>query len=234
MTGPPCGRPDCPVPDHPPVHVRTFVIEAGTVLHRGHMTHHPDPADLVPGLGDTRFAPLPGTHHVYVATTAIGALLESALHDAAPPAPRIREGQLARWSEGEVTLTDVRLIDLRDAELARLGITRDAVVATSAEHYLCTRRWALPLRGRVVGGQQTHGLLWTSRQAELHADAVADRPAFHDLLDEHPTHVAVLWTDPGAATPLRATGHGLGPLAAGPGHDYVEDLADMLHVTIFD
>jgi hypothetical protein len=120
-------------------------------------------------VGATRFAPLQAASHIYVATTSFAALLESALHDAAPPEPQLPQAVLALWAEASVALReDVRLIDLRDTELARLGIAREALVSTSAAHYGCTRAWANHLRGRVIGGQPTHGLLWHSRQAELH------------------------------------------------------------------
>jgi hypothetical protein len=56
-------------------------VPAGTVLHRGARQVHPHTTALVPGVGNTRFAPLEGVAHTYVATTAFAALLE-----AAPPA----------------------------------------------------------------------------------------------------------------------------------------------------
>ena len=86
----------------------------------------------------------------------------------------------------------MRLIDLRDPRLDRLGIPRSSLPATSAAHYPCTRRWAQALHDRRVGGQPTHGLTWHSRQAELHARAMADRPALRELLDTHPAEVASL------------------------------------------
>ena len=85
-----CGDPDCPIPEPTPQVLRrltTVVVPAGRVLRRGHTVDHADPATLVPGHGDTRFAPLDGVTHAYLATTSFAALLESALHEAAPPAP---------------------------------------------------------------------------------------------------------------------------------------------------
>lgn len=91
---------------------------------------------------------------------------------------------LALWAEAEVSLTtQVRLIDLRDPALARLGLDRDALVATSGAHYPCTRRFAEQLHGRVIGGHVTHGVVWHSRQADLHTRAMTGRPAVRDLLD---------------------------------------------------
>lgn len=211
--------------------LRTAVWEAGTELHRGHKRTHPDPAALVPGTGDTRFAPLAGTAHVYLATTSFAVLLESALHDAAPPAPQVPAAVLSLWREARVALRHpIRLIDLRDAELERLGIERSALTATSAAHYPCTRAWAAKLHGRAMGGQRTHGLVWHSRQAELHAQAMANRPAVADLLDHHPAEVAVVWSPPAPEALLTAGIGGLGPLGTGTGRDYVADLTALLGI----
>lgn len=183
MTDAPCGSASCPVPHRPPTRLRSTVWPAGARLHRGHK--HTYPAhELVPGTGTTRFAPQRGSAHVYVASTEIGALLESALHDAAPPHPRIQVPTLAAWSASIVELRhDVRLFDLRDPELDRLGIGRDQLTSTPPVHYACIRRWVSHLVGRHVGGQQAHGIVWPSRQAELHARAKEHRPAFvEDLL----------------------------------------------------
>lgn len=227
----PCGRPGCPVPEHPPGRgLRTVVWEPETRLRRGHKKHH-GPSALVPGVGDTRFAPLDGTAHVYLATTSFAALLESALHDASPAAPRIASAVLALWAEAEVSLTEqVRLIDLRDPALARLGLGRDALVATSAAHYPCTRRFARRLHGRVIGGHVTHGLVWHSRQAELHTAAMTGRPAVKDLLDHRRAEVAVVWSPPAAGTIVAATGDGIGDLADGDGRRYVADLSALLGI----
>jgi hypothetical protein len=236
----PCGRPDCPVPSVAPVRdVRTVVWPAGTRLRRAHAVNHPDPAAWVPGSGATRFAPLvpPGHHrpvdHVYVATTTFAALLESALHDAAPPVPRVRAQVLARWVESEVVLTaDVRLVDLRDGELERLGLTRAALVATDALHYACTRAWAAQLHGRAVGGHRTVGLVWQSRQTELHARALDARPALRDLVAQHPADVAVLWSPPADPGVLAQGDGGLGRLGEGQGAAYVLNLTAELAITV--
>ncbi|MGI8876364.1 MAG: RES domain-containing protein [Egibacteraceae bacterium] len=211
--------------------LRTRALPAGTLLRRGHKVAHPDSSALVPGEGNTRFAPLDGTGHVYVAATTFAAMLESAFHDAAPPQPRIPLAVLAQWGEAEVELRqEVRLIDLRDDELDCLGIDRSALVATSAAHYPCTRVWARALKGRRVGGRDNHGLVWHSRQAELHARAMQHRPALHELIDAHPAEVAVLWSPPAAARLLRASGEGLGQLDCGEGERYVTDLVALLGI----
>jgi len=207
------------------------VWQRGTLLHRGHKRTYP--ADgFAPGQGDTRFAPMEGVQHLYVATSEIGALLESALHDAAPPAPRIQVPTLRGWSEAVIRLRrEVRLFDLRDDELDRLAIRREQLVSTTPFHYPCTRRWATQLYGRRLGGHQTHGLLWHSRQAELHARALPNRPALAHLIDEHPTEVAVIWSPPAPARLLEVvTSQGLGPLDQGPGWAFIEDLMGLLEI----
>jgi hypothetical protein len=227
----PCGSASCPVPEKPPTRVRSTVWSAGARLHRGHNNAYPA-HELVPGTGATRFAPQDGAAHVYVATTEVGALLESALHDAAPPHPRIHVPTLAAWSAAVVELRhDIRLFDLRDPELDRLGIDRGQVVSAPPVHYMCTRRWASHLVGRSVGGQQAHGIVWHSRQAELHASALAHRPAFARLLSEHPTEVAVLWSPPAPERLLKAVpGEGLVRLDDGEGWKFVEDLLGLLSI----
>lgn len=231
MTDAPCGSARCPVPAQPPTRLRSTVWSAGTRLHRGHK--HAYPAnEPVPGIGTTRFAPQHGSSHVYVATTEIGALLESALHDASPPHPRSQLPTLTASSASIVELRhDVRLFDLRDPELRRLGLGRDQLVSSAPVHDACTRRWASHLVGRRVGGQQAHGIVWHSRLAELHARAQAHRPAFARLLSDHPTEVAVVWSPPAPRGLLECTAEeGLGRLDRGEGWAFVEDLLGLLSI----
>lgn len=186
---------------------------------------------LVPAKGDTRFAPIDEVAHVYLARTTFAALLESAFHDAAPPAPRLPEAVIAPWSEADVVLTaDVRLIDLRDPALAELGLDRSQLTATTAAHYPCTRAWAQRLHGRHVGGQPTHGLVWHSRQLELHTRAAAQRPALTELLDQHPAEVAVVWFPPASAELLAPGTGGLGRLDTAAGRAYVDDAIALLQI----
>jgi hypothetical protein len=217
----------------PPRTLKTVVWPAGMLLRRGHKVEHP-PGVLVPGRGDTRFAPYADIAHVYVAATTFAALLESALHDAGTDTPpRIHRAQLALWAEAEVALREeVRLIDLRDAALDRAGLDRQTLVTTSPTHYACTRRWAAPLIGHHVGGQPVHGLVWHSRQAELRARAITHRPALQEVIGQHPAEVAVLWSPPARDPLLRDTGGGRGPLAVGDGAAYVADMAAFLEIPV--
>jgi hypothetical protein len=231
-----CGLAHCPVPHPDEVDLRslrTAVWDAGTLRHRGHKTNHPDPAALVPGVGATRFAPLPGVEHVYLAGKRLPALLESAFHDVVPGWARLPVAVLAQWRESQVRLeVPVRLIDLRDDELDRLGLGRNQLVATTPTHYACTRAWAQHLHNRRVGGQQTHGLVWHSRQLELQTHAMTDRPAVRELLEAHPAEVAVVWSPPADQPLLQPTGIGLGPLDQGDGERYITDLAALLDIVV--
>jgi hypothetical protein len=236
VTAPGCadvGR--CPVPDPADVdlrHLASTVLPAGTPLRRGHKSRYPAdepvPAttSLPPPTGMTRFPPAHGAVHAYVARREVAALLESALHDVVPGAPRIRWPQLSHWSLAHVTLrSDVRLIDLRDPALEMLGIDRAQLVATDPGHYPCTRAWAERLHGRHIGGRSTHGLLWHSRQAEMHADQ-GIRPLLADLLTGEQAEVAVLW--PSGDGELLELTAGPWPLDDRYGAELVRDVATLL------
>jgi len=194
---------------------------------------HPDCTELAPAVGDTRFAPLDETAHAYVATTAFAALLESAFHDAIPPDPRIYRAQIDAWLEGCVSLAvNVRLIDLGDATLERLGIERHQLVSTDATHYPCTRAWAEVLHGRAVGGHPTHGLIWDSRQAELQSVGLGSRPAVAELVTALPATVGVIWSPPAPAAPLAHADGGLGTLNGPEAETYVNDLIALLGIVV--
>jgi hypothetical protein len=237
VTAPACPYPDtCPVPVPTPAvlrRVRTQSLEAGVELFRGHKRVHP-PDALVPGLGDSRFAPLHGVSHAYVSNRATPALLESAFHDATSPQPRIYPHRLAAWSLGRVRLlADVRLVDLRDPELARLGLDRGQLVTALPAHYPCTRQWAAALHDRHAGGHPTHGLLWHSRQAELHA-AANHNPLTADLLGSgETTEVAVLYAPPSPSRLLEDTGQGPGSLAHGGGERFAMAVGNLIGAAIY-
>lgn len=204
----PCGRTDCPVAEPLPHllrRVRSEVWPEATTVHRGHRDRYP--ADrLVPGRGETRFAPLPGTSHVYLSKSRTAALLESALHHLSGPDPTIYLAEARHWVVSPVRLNaPVRLADLRDEQLDRLGIARSALVDTDPVHYPCTRRWAQVLQHRSVGGHPVVGALWHSRQADLHARSHGDG-LLGDLLTHRATEVAVLWHPPGPERPLDGAG----------------------------
>ena len=227
MTAPDCLLPgSCPVPDPDDVDLRRLrsqVWPAGTQLRRGHRRAHraeaavPAVAQLPDLSRRSRFAPVLGAGHSYVARREAAALLESLLHDVTPTSRQVPWHLAAGWVLSHVELVrDVRLIDLRDDALPALGLARDQLVASSAAHHPCTGVWAHRLHARHVGGHATDGLVWNSRQAEVHATA-AGNPVLEDLLTGEQTEVAVLWGTPDRQWPLRAVpgaswelGHGRG------------------------
>lgn len=167
---------------------------------------HPAASLAPPGTGDTRFAPLPGTSHGYFGATRTVSLLESALHSASGPDPTIYLVELAAYEVSEIELiADMRLFDLRDDQLMRLGIARSALVDTTPNHYRCTRAWAERLHHRRPGGYEVSGILWHSRQADLHARAHPDG-LLADVLRHGQVEVGVVWHPPGPPAPFAATG----------------------------
>jgi len=236
VTAPGCADPHaCPVPSPEEFDLRrctSVVLPAGTPLRHGHKSRFPcdEPvpasADLPDPTQMTRFAPVVGRSHAYVARREIAALLESALHDIAPSVPRIRWRQLRAWSLSHVTLRqDVRLVDLRDPALADLGLARRQLVSGDPGHYPCTRLWAHALCGRHIGGRPTFGLLWHSRQAEIHAEQ-GIRPLLADVLVGEQSEVAVLWPTRGEGL-FEASG-ATWELHDGYGLELVRDLANLL------
>lgn len=236
MTAPGCIAPaSCPVPDPDPqvlARVSTHLFPAGTELRRGHRTEYAavTPVAAVHELPlasrMSRFAPILGSAHAYVARREIAALLESVFHELVPTSPRVNWARAEAFSLTHVRLRHaVRLIDLRDPQLERLGIGRSQLVASGPGHYPCTRVWAEALRGRGVGGHTTHGLIWHSRQAELHAAGHGTR-LFRDVLVGEQAEVAVIWPDPEGD--LLAPAGGPGSLSTGAGAALAEEVAALL------
>lgn len=170
-----CPQPGtCPVPPGiEELDLGVRVLRAGTEVHRCYdVVRGYDTGNA--GYGDTRFQPFDaqdGTRvpTLYVAETEAAALLETVFHTVHHDADRhVYQSSLLRRALVRLSAPlDLQLVDLRDEELRRLGVPRGGLVATSAEHYPCTRRVAAALHGRAVGGVLPQGLLWHSRQAEL-------------------------------------------------------------------
>jgi len=124
------------------------------------------------GAGSARFSPLTSPDgspigHLYLGSTAVAALLETAFHEVGPGRTnQIDEGaDLAGWHLRSVEVTRVlRLADLRDGALDGLAIRREQLVATSQAHYPCTREWAERMRS---SGRRVDGLIWQSRLVEV-------------------------------------------------------------------
>lgn len=180
-----------------------------------------------PGVGDTRFAPFndpsgASVPTMYLAEDPAGALLETVFHDTLPGgmiyADTLRQKLLTYLSAP----VDLVLADLRDQAVATLGVPRSAVASSPAEHYPCTRRIAGGFHDADPGVQ---GLIWDSRQAEFHR--AAGRPITS-------SEVAIVFTDRISKRRggwsrrfLQAVS-----LGSGAGRTLVDEIADLLDVTI--
>ncbi len=208
--------------------LRTASLRAGTAWYRvynatwGYDEHNP-------GYGDARFSPIDDPAgggrlpSMYLAATPTAALLETVFHDVHHDSGRIiYERNLRGMLLAHVRAPAVaRLADLRDPKLARLGLHREQVVSSDAEHYPCTRRLAIAALGQAHGRRSVHGLIWHSRQAEL--------------TDQDPVEVMVLYGGPRFSLPRgswRLFGPGASSLFDGPGRLLVDEVAESLSAVI--
>ena len=227
MTADDCPSPaSCPVPIPStaldPGRLRLEVIQTGRVICRSYqLVHGYDTFN--PGVGDTRFAPLSADERTPIPTMYAGeddavALLESVFHDIHHQVPdRVVYYSIARrWGLAYVRVPrPLSLIDLRNDALTDLGLERGQIVTTQAEHYPCTRQWARWLYGQSPGGVAPDGILWHSRQAELHVGAAA-------------REVLVLFGDRAPSQPgaYPLVGPGVRNLTEGLGRGLLERLAE--------
>jgi hypothetical protein len=223
----------CPDPGGCPVAVtlprlRTAFLRAGTTWYRvynatwGYDEHNP-------GYGDARFSPIDDPADggrlpsMYLAATPAAALLETVFHDVHHDSGRIvYERNLRGMLMAHVRAPAVAgLADLRDPELTRLGLRREQVVSSDAEHYPCTRRLAVAALAQAHRRRKVDGLIWHSRQAEL---------AGHD-----PVEVMVLYGGPRYSSTRgnwRLFGPGASSLFEGPGRLLVDEIAESLSAVI--
>jgi hypothetical protein len=169
---------------------------------------------------------------MYAARAQTVALLETTFHDVHHTGARIISEPTQLASRGLVAITvpeQLALVDLSDEGLGRVGMSRDQLVATTPEHYACTREWAVALHERRYGGYRAAGLLWRSRVAEL---AEADSMLFADLL-RLAGEVVVLFGDrvPGSADWLPGDPH-YEDLSVGEGRLLAEQIAEQLGAVI--
>lgn len=170
---------------------------------------------------------------LYGAATQTVALLETCFHGVHETATRLVSEPLDLAPRGLVALStpaSLPLIDLTDLGLERVGMNRSQLVATTPEHYACTREWAVALHGRRIGGVAPAGLFWQSRIAEL---AQADSLLLGDLLTVA-SGVFVLFGDRVPTDP--AAWHPGDPhyddLTAGEGRLLAEQIAEQLGAVI--
>lgn len=231
MTAPDCPDPlRCPVPDPRSLDrgaLRLLRLAPGTVFHRVYALRHGYDT-FNPGAGDSRFAPLVldgvALPTLYGGESPEAVLLETVFHDVHDTATRViygvqlRERGLARLR----TPRSLRLLDLRDEALTALGLRRDQLVATTRAHYPCTREWAAVLHGVRIGRSRPEGLIWHSRQAELHAGEPVPQEVFMLFGDRAPH-------EPGD---YDLDGLGVRSLVEGPGLLMVERLAEDLDALV--
>lgn len=180
-----------------------------------------------PGYGDTRFAPFDALETqervptLYLAESLAAALLETSFHDVHAQTPRV-VSELSLHGKLHARLMppcDVELTDLRDSQLSRLGFTRPQLASSSPEHYPCTRRVA---RAVHAAPQNSAGIIWHSRQAELSSAG--------------PAEVAVVFADRVAHTrgawKLGPYRDAYGSLLEGTGRLILDEVAETLNVTI--
>lgn len=190
MTAPGCLDPaSCQVPNPGDVDLRRLRLARlpeGVVFHVAYRRAHWPTLFNASGAGNARFSPLvvggATVPTLCGAATQTVALLESCFHGVHERAVRIISEPLDLATRGLVALSTpalLPLIDLRNEALARLGLSRAQLLATTPEHHACTREWAAALHGRRIGGVTPVGLLWQSRVAEL---AQADSLLLGDLL----------------------------------------------------
>lgn len=241
MTAPGCLDPaSCQVPDPGDMDLRRLRLARlpqGLVFHTAYRRAR-WPALFNPtATGNARFSPLAvegaTVPTLYGAATQTVALLETCFHGVHELATRLVSEPVDLAPRGLVALStpaSLPMIDLTDAGLERLGLTRAQLVATTPEHYACTREWALALHRRRIGGVPPAGLLWQSRIAEL---AQADSLLLGDLLTVA-SEVFVLFgdrvvTDGGAWLP--GDPH-YDDLTAGDGRLLAEQIAEQLGAVI--
>lgn len=223
-----CPDPDgCPVPTDLP-RLQTTAVAAGMSWYRVYSaTWGYD--EFNPGFGDARFSPIddPATGDrlpsMYVAATPTAALLESVFHDVHQHSARaIYERDLRGQLLAHVRAPRVATLgDLRDPELDRLGISRDALVCTTSEHYPCTRRQATAALAQRPKARPMHGLIWHSRQAEL---------AGHERAEVMVVFGGARYASKRGSWKL--FGPGTSSLYDGPGRLHVDEIAEHLSAVI--
>jgi hypothetical protein len=121
-----------------------------------------------PGKGEGRFHPIVdrgmAVPTLYGSSTFLGAVSETLFRaiPVAGPERNIRpEALLPMVACTLLPRRTLRLIQLREAGLERLGVTRAELIESKSEEYAVTRAWATALHAAVPDAD---GLLWMSRQ----------------------------------------------------------------------
>lgn len=178
----------CPVPDPKGLDLRRLRLThlpEGQTLHTAYARERWPALFNASGRGSSRFTPVTlggrPVSTMYAARVQTIALLETAFHDVHQLGTKIiSERQLATRGLVAISAPErLSLVDLSDEGLARAGLARAQLVATTPQHYACTREWSVALHGRSFGRYKAAGLIWRSRVAEL---AQVDSMLLADLL----------------------------------------------------
>lgn len=147
------------------------VLESGTVLHRIHDQSR-SPTAFNPCRGrPTRFAPIEDDEgrcvpSLYAGSTFDSAAYETLFRGIPVHAHRKTAPLSAVISRAHGTfqpLRDLTLASLRAPDLAKWGVSRDALIASSPQHYQETAAWAKAIHDQCP---RIEGLVWTSSQCD--------------------------------------------------------------------
>ena len=227
----------CPVDQSRPRYPTSTVVGESTVWYN--VSRHPGVLNGS-GRGDSRFSPLRRDDgrvipHVYLAQNHLGALLESALHDTWGAQNSVQRSDLEGLSLRAVACrSPIRVVDLRDVQLGRYGMTRGQIVATPSEHYACTRDWAARRCRLNIGGHVTVGFMWNSRQAEIASDHAEAALRVLLTVAEQTGHVAVVYGHEGIGEATFESSVIHADLSQGAGLAFVRDIATAVGLFVED
>lgn len=225
----PCGRSDCPVVGPDAIdrrRLRVVTWERGATRHRAAPIRHAGSVFTPAGMGNGRFSPLADRPHTYVAEQRSAALLESVLHEANGPNPRIYRAQLEAVELVKLRFRrEVRLVDLRDDALSDHGLVPAELTDALPLHYACTRAVA----ERIVATKGTDGFVWTSRQGRLHRERNRDGLAA-EVLEHQRLDVAVVYRPDHAGRVDVVDSEAL--VRDGELSRFVRELANLLRIAI--
>lgn len=161
--------PPVPFPD-----VNLQALQAGTVLHRLHVTGRGGDA-FNPCLGrPARFSPIYAANGdcvptLYAASSFESAVFESVFHEIPIKAARksVKKQDIDDRAHSLITLRrDVSVVTIYAPDLLLWNMERSELVDTSPMHYARTARWAEAIYRACPDAA---GLAWTSRKCDPHA-----------------------------------------------------------------
>lgn len=151
------------------LHATLTELPKGQVLHRVHQDQYRADQFNPSVRGNARFSPIQDDEGrviptLYGGTTMACALMETVFHDVPHTAgfKTFDKGKLAGQMHSSVEVAQsLRVVDLANVPLRKLGITRKQLIDTEKDQYPATRKWAEALYCQCPNAQ---GLSWVSRQ----------------------------------------------------------------------